>query len=201
MAFIFDSSLLADRVKFKIFAAQLHLKKLQEIKLDESNVDKIDPRVELELEIDCFLLQTLGAVDCLLMLINSRLDLGISKEKVDLATIQSALNAGTKNISLLTELHEALEYNSWLWILREFRNQTMQNPSKQVQDFLLEDGANSTWSKEQNKANSTWSKEQNKSAGNHNDYINKNLIAYFGRSLVRVSELIETIRMKEPLLK
>jgi hypothetical protein len=192
MAFSFDSSLLADRVKFKIFAAQLHLKKLQEIKLDESNVDKIDPRVELELEleIDCFLLQTLGAVDCLLMLINSRLDLGISKEKVDLATIQSALNAGTKNISLLTELHEALEYNSWLWILREFRNQTMQRPSKQVQDFLLEDGANSTWSK-----------EQNKSAGNHNDYINKNLIAYFGRSLVRVSELIETIRMKEPLLK
>ena len=189
MAFSFDSSLLADRVTFKIFAARFHLKKLQEIKLDESNVDKVDPRVELELEIDCFLLQILGAVDCLLMLINTRLDLGISKEKVDLATIQSALNAGTKNISLLTELHEALEYNSWLWILREFRNQTMQRPSKQVQDFLLEDGANSTWSK-----------EQNKSAGNHNDYINKNLIAYFDRSLVRVSELIETIRMKEPLL-
>jgi hypothetical protein len=190
MTFSFGSSLLADRVKFKIFAAQFHLKKLQENKLDESNLDKVDPRVELELEIDCFLLQILGAVDCLLMLINTRLDLGISKEKVDLATIQSALNAGTKNIGLLTELHEALEYNNWLWVLREFRNQTMQSPSKQVQDFLLEDGTNSTWSK-----------EQNESEGIHNDYINKNLLAYFNKSLVRVSELVETIRMKEPLLK
>jgi len=190
MAFSFDTSLLADRVKFKIFAAQFHLKKLQEMKLHEFNVDKLHLRVELELETDCFLLQILGAVDCLLILINTRLDLGIPKEKVDLATIQSALNAGTKNIGLLTELHEALEYNSWLWTLREFRYQTMQKPSKQVQDSLLEDGAN--W---------TWSKEQNESAGNHNDYINKNLIAYFDKSLVRVSELIETIRMKEPLLK
>ena len=192
MAFIFDSSLLADRVKFKIFAAQLHLKKLQEIKLDESNVDKIDPRVELELEleIDCFLLQTLGAVDCLLMLINSRLDLGISKEKVDLATIQSALNAGTKNISLLTELHEALEYNSWLWILREFRNQTMQKPSKEVQDFLLED-----------RSTSTSSIDQNKSTGNYDEYINNNLVDYFERNLGRVRELIDIIRMKESLLK
>src|SRR4029079_9823519 len=139
MAFSFDSSLLADRVKFKIFAAQIHLKKLRDIKVDESNVDNVDPRVELELEIDCFLLQILGAVDCLLMLINTRLDLGISIEKVDLATIQSALNAATKNIGLFTEIREALEHNSWIWILREFRNQMMQKPSKEVQDFLLED--------------------------------------------------------------
>ena len=190
MASNFDSSLLTDRVKFKVFAAQMHLNKLQEIKIDELNVDKVDPRVPLELEIDCFLSQILGSVDCLLMLINTRLDLGISIEKVDLATIQSALNSGTKNIGLLTELHEALEHNSWLWILREFRNQTMQRPSKEVQDFLLED-----------RATSTSSKDQNKSTGNYDEYINKNLLAYFERSLGRVRELIDIIRMKESLLK
>ena len=190
MASNFDSSLLTDRVKFKVFAAQMHLNKLQEIKIDELNVDKVDPRVLLELEIDCFLSQILGAVDCLLMLINTRLDLGISIEKVDLATIQSALNPGTKNIGLLTELHEALEHNSWLWILREFRNLTMQRPSKGVQDFLFED-----------RATSTSSRDQDKSTGNYDEYINKNLLAYFERSLGRVRELIDIIRMKESLLK
>lgn len=190
MASNFDSSLLTDRVKFKVFAAQMHLNKLQEIKIDELNKDKVDPRVPLELEIDCFLSQILGAVDCLLMLINTRLDLGISIEKVDLATIQSALNARTKNIGLLTELHEALEHNSWLWILREFRNQTMQRPSKEVQDFLLED-----------RATLTSSRDQDKSTGNYDQYINKNLLAYFEWSLGRVRELIDIIRMKESLLK
>src|SRR4026207_42692 len=190
MASNFDSSLLSDRVKFKLFAAQTHLNKLQEIKLDQRNMDRVDVRVPLELEIDCFLSQILGAVDCLLMLINTRLDLGISIEKVDLATIQSALNAGTKNIGLLTELREALEYNSWLWILREFRYQTMQIPSKEVQDFLLED-----------RSTSTSSMDQNKSTGNYDEYINKNLVDYFERTLGIVRELIDIIRMKESLLK
>ncbi|CAN5516418.1 hypothetical protein BH18THE1_BH18THE1_03370 [soil metagenome] len=190
MASNYDSSLLIDRVKFKLFAAQMHLNRLQEIKIDQRNVDKVDPRVPLELEIDCFLSQILGAVDCLLILINARLDLGISIEKVDLATIQSALNAGTKNIGLLIELHEALEHNSWLWILREFRNQTMQRSSKEVQDFLLED-----------RATSTSLKNQNISAGNYDEYINKNLVAYFERSLGSVRELIDIIRMKDSLLK
>jgi len=190
MASNFDSSLLTDRVRFKLFAAQMHLNKLQEINIDQLIVDKVDPSIPLELEIDCFLSQILGAVDCLLMLINTRLDLGISIEKVDLATIQSALNAGTKNIGLLTELHEATERNSWLWILREFRNQTMQRPSKEVQDFLLED-----------RATSTSSKDQNKSAGTYDEYINKNLVTYFERSLGKVMELIDIIRMKESLLK
>lgn len=190
MASNFESSLLTDRVNFKLFAAQMHLNKLKEIKIDQLNADKVDPRVPLELEIDCFLSQILGAVDCLLMLINTRLDLGISIEKVDLATIQSALNAGTKNIGLLTELREALEHNSWLWILREFRNQTMRRPSKEVQDFLLED-----------RPTLTSSKDQNKSTGSYDEYINKNLVSYFERNLGRVTELVDIIRMKDSLLK
>jgi hypothetical protein len=100
------------------------------------------------------------------------------------------LNAGTKNIGLLTELREALAHNSWLWILREFRNQMMQKPSKEVQDFLLED-----------RSTSTSSIDQNKSTGNYDEYINNNLVDYFERNLGRVRELIDIIRMKESLLK
>ena len=37
MASNFDSSLLSDRVKFKLFAAQMHLNKLQEINIDQRN--------------------------------------------------------------------------------------------------------------------------------------------------------------------
>ena len=103
----FDSALLRDRVEFKLFAAERHLKNLKEIQLNYPNLDDDNPLVQVELEIDCFLTQVLGAVDCLLILINTRLELGIATGKADAATVQSALNARTKNISLLTELHHA----------------------------------------------------------------------------------------------
>ncbi|HJY21971.1 MAG TPA: hypothetical protein VJ279_03745, partial [Hanamia sp.] len=100
----FDANLLTDRVEFKLFGAEIHLNNLLEIQLNYSNFEKDNPVVQAELEIDCFLAQILGALDCLLTLINTRLELGIAIGKVDQATIQSALNARTKNISLLTEL-------------------------------------------------------------------------------------------------
>jgi hypothetical protein len=179
----FDSNILKDRVEFKLYGAEIHLNNLQEIQLNFSNMEKDNPVVQAELEIDCFLAQILGAVDCLLILINTRLELGIAIGKVDQATIQSALNARTKNISLLTELSQASEHNGWLWILKEFRNQTMQRPSKEAQALLFDDRTTSITSK------------------HPKELINKNLISYFQQSLIRVRELVNTISMKEPLLK
>ncbi|MGE5821356.1 MAG: hypothetical protein ACM31M_02075 [Nitrososphaerota archaeon] len=102
-----------------------------------------------------------------MLLINTRLELGIDSGKVDIATIQSALNAITKNISLLTDLHQGSEHNSWLWILKDFRNQIMQRPSKEVQDLLFEDMTTSI-------------KERlNMSICTSDEYINKNIIRYF----------------------
>jgi len=178
----FDSNILTDRVEFKVYGAEIHLNNLQEIQLNYSNMENDNPVVQAELEIDCFLAQILGAVDCLLILINTRLELGIAIGKVDQATIQSALNARTKNISLLTELSQASEHNGWLWILKEFRNQTMQRPSKEAQALLFDDRTTSIRSKDPK------------------ELINKNLISYFQQSLNRVSELVNTVRMKEPLL-
>lgn len=169
MASKFYSNLLLDRVEFKLFAAEKHLNNLKEFELNFPNIEKNDVAIqmELEMEIDCFLAQLLGSLDCLLLLINTRLELGIDSGKVDIATIQSALNAITKNISLLTDLHQASEHNSWLWILKEFRNQIMQRPSKEVQDLLFEDMTTSI-------------KERlNMSICTSDEYINKNTIRYF----------------------
>ena len=183
-----DSNLLLDRVEFKIFAAEKHLNNLKEFELNFPNIEKIDVAIQMELEIDCFLAQLLGSLDCLLLLINTRLELGIASGKVDIATIQSALNARTKNISLLTDLHQASEHNSWLWILKEFRNQTMQRPSREVQDLLFED------------TTTTLKENLNRSIRTSDKYINKNTIRYFQQSVNRVRELVKSIRMKEPLL-
>jgi hypothetical protein len=118
-----------------------------------------------------------------LTLINTRLELGIAIGKVDQATIQSALNARTKNISLLTELSQASQHNGWLWVLKEFRDQTMQRPSKEAQAVLFDDRTTSITSKDPK------------------ELINKNLVLYFQQSVNRVRELVNNVRMKEPLLK
>lgn len=182
------SDLLSDMVEFKIFAAKKHLSNLQEIRLERQHTQGIDPVIQREMEIDCFLAQILGTLDSLLMVINTRLDLGIASERVDLATIQSALNARTKNISLLTDMHQASEYNEWLWVLKEFRNLTMQRPSKDVMYFLFGDARPTKG-------------YQNDTIRSSDDFVNKNLIRYFQQSLKQVLELVNSIRMKEPMLK
>ena len=186
----FDSGLLRDRVEFKLYAAETHLKNLKEIQLNYPNVEEDNPSVQVELEIDCFLNQVLGAVDCLLILINTRLELGIAAGKVDVATVQSALNARTKNISLLTELHQALEHDRWLWTLIEFRNQTMQWPSMEAHALVFHD-----------ETATITSLHHRKSKHDSTVFVVKNLTAFFEQSVKRLRELINTIRMKESLLK
>jgi len=189
MASHIDSDILSDRVEFKIFAAEEHLNNLQEIQSYHLVAQKVNPAIQMEIEIDCFLAQILGTLDCLLLLINTKLELGIASERVDLATIQSALNARTKNIGLLTDMHQASAHNGWLWVLKEFRNLTMQRPSKDAQYLLFDDIVSST------------ADSQSETIRPSNESINKNLIRYFQQSLQRVRELVNSIRMKEPMLK
>lgn len=184
-----DSDPLLDRVEFKIFAAQQHLINLQEIRTKNVGAREIHPAIQMEMEIDCFLSQIIGTLDCLLLSINTKLELGIAAKRVDLATIQSALNARTKNISLLTDMHQASAHNGWLWILNEFRNLTMQKPSKDAQYLLIDEYDTLT------------SDNQDKRIQPSEEFINKNLIRYFQHSLQRVRELVNNIRDKEPMLK
>ncbi len=189
MASYIDSDILLDRVEFKIFSAEEHLKNLQEIQSYHLDAQKVDPAIRMEIEIDCFLAQILGTLDCLLLLINTKLELGIASEGVDLATVQSALNARTKNIGLLTDMHQASAHNGWLWVLKEFRNLTMQRPSKDAQYLLFDDISSSTKG------------YQSETIRPSDESINKNLIGYFQQSLQRVRGLVNSIRMKEPMLK
>ena len=80
MASYIDSDILLDRVEFKIFAAEERLNNLQEIKSYHLVAQKVNPAIRMEIEIDCFLAQILGTLDCLLLLINTKLELGIASE-------------------------------------------------------------------------------------------------------------------------
>lgn len=184
------SNLLIDRVDLKLYVAEKLLNNLQEIVEKYQNMENENIELQMEMDIDCFLVQILGAMDALLIQIDTRLELGIATEKVDLDTIQSALNARTKNISLVTDLYEASEYNSWLWRLKEFRNQTMQRPAVQVQDHFFK-----------NISKDISPEQLTKSTADPGEYLNENLIPYFQESVRRVRQLVNAIRMKEPLLK
>lgn len=184
--------LLVDRVEFKLHAAEHHLINLKEIEIKYVDTSKKALRVQSEMETDCFLAQIVGAIDALLVQININLGLGIAIEKVDLSTVQSALNSGTKNIDLLTELYQASSYDNWFWLLKELRNQSMHRTMLQrTQDY-----DSST-----DKTKISISKQRTKFTVNPSDFIHKELIQYFQESIQRVRDLVKTIRMKDALLK
>src|ERR671921_2132589 len=115
--------LLNDRVEFKLYASEQHLNRLKEIENAYGDIAKDNARIEVEMEVDCFLLQLEGAVDSLLFQINDRLDLGIPTDHVNFANVQSALSAKTKKIDLLSPLDRARQQGNWYYVLSEQRNQ------------------------------------------------------------------------------
>jgi hypothetical protein len=118
--------------------------------------------VRVEMEIDCFLAQIVGAIDALLVQINMTLGLGIAIDKTDIYSVQSALSAKTKNIDLLTELNQAANHDNWFWLLKELRTQSMHR----TRVFIP--------------------KQQRKSTVNPDDYMQIELIQYFQESIQRV---------------
>jgi hypothetical protein len=165
-----------DRVEFKLYAAQFHLNNLVSLedKLIGNNMIGNMGSLQIEVEIDCFLAQIIAAIDALLVQINNEMGLGIGIEKVDLSTVQSALNSKTKNIDLLSELHRASDYNNWMWLLRKLRSETLHRN--------LMSG---------NRQKLTLKLDEN---------IDKELVEYFEKALQSVRALVFRIRSKEPLL-
>jgi hypothetical protein len=176
MSFGYSNGNHVDRVKFKLVAAQFHLNNLASLE-DEWISDNMISNMKLhqiEVEIDCFLAQIVAAIDALLVQINNELGLGIDIEKVDLSTVQSALNAKTKDIDLLSELHLASDYNHWIWRLRKLRNETL------YRNLMSGDRRKLTLKLDEN--------------------IDKELIEYFQKALQNVRALVSGIRSKQPLL-
>ena len=189
--------LLNDRVEFKLYAAEQHLNRLKEIENAYGDIAKDNARIEVEMEVDCFLSQLTGAVDSLLFQINDRLDLGIPTDRVNFADVQSALSAKTKKIDLLSPLDRARQHGNWYYMLSELRNQLVHKtflkkvitpihdlpPPKPRQvrflNILAEFEGNNPF-----------------------DYImDMEVTQYLEKSLQQVRELIFSIRTSEPLLQ
>jgi hypothetical protein len=186
--------LLNDRIEFKLYAAEQHLNRLKEIENAYGDIAKDNARIEVEMEVDCFLSQLVGAVESLLFQINDRLDLGIPTDRVNIANVQSALSAKTKKIDLLAPLDTARQQGNSYYMLSALRNQLVYRtflkkvisvqdlPPKPLQVRFLN--------------------IQLESEGNPFDRImDMEVIQYLEKSLQQVRELIFVIRASEPLLQ
>ena len=188
--------LLNDRVEFKLYAAERHLIRLKEIENAYGDIAKDDARIEVEMEVDCFLSQLVGAVDSLLFQINDRLDLGIPTDRVNFADVQSALSAKTKKIDLLSPLYVATQQGNWYHVLRELTNQLVRRTFLKkvisVHDLLPPKPRQVRF------LNVPGESEE----GNPFDRImNMQVIQYLEKSLQQVRDLIFSIRASEPSLQ
>lgn len=188
------SQLLGDRVAFRLHVAEHHLNRLKEIESLHGGIAKNQDRLEVEMDIDCFLSQIIGAVDSLLFQINSAFDLGISPNRVTFNEVQSGLSAKTKQISLLDELDKARQPGNWYSVLSELRNQSMHRTFLKkvvtVQDFPAKP------------AEIRFMKSQGDIEGNPIEHVmQEEVIPYLDKSLQQVSSMIDAIRKKSPLLE
>jgi hypothetical protein len=187
--------LLNDRVEFKLYAAEQHLNRLKEIENAYGDIAKDNARIEVEMEVDCFLSQLVGAVDSLLFQINERLDLELPTDRVNFADVQSALSAKTKKIDLLSPLDRARQQGNWYYMLSELRSQLVHRtflkkvisvhdlPPKPRQVRFL-------------------NIQREFEGGNPFDRVmDMEVIQYLEKNLQQVRELIFSIRTSEPSLQ
>ena len=173
------SKFLSDRVRFKLYACQRHLKNLKNIESKYENLASADVRLGAEIEIDCLLSQMIGTVDSLLIEINDKLELGISIDKVEIVAVLSGLLAKTKKIELLEDLDNASQYGNWYWLVQQLRNYSFHSSL-----ILIP-------------ANSTRLYLPRMPTSSVNDSTSIELIPYLEQSLNNLKKLIENIRMKE----
>jgi hypothetical protein len=188
--------LLNDRVEFKLYAAEQHLNRLIEIENAYGDIAKYNARIEVEMEVDCFLSQLIGAVDSLLFQINDRLDLGISPDHVNFANVQSALSAKTKKIDLLSPLDRARQHGNWYYMLTELRNQLVHKT------FLI--NVIPTHDFQPKPRQVRFLNVLREFDGNNNPsepVMDMEVTRYLEKGLQRVRELIFSIRASEPSLQ
>jgi hypothetical protein len=163
-----------DRISFKLYSCQLHLKNLKDFELKYKDLTSSDVRTSIEMEIDSFIFQMIGTVDSLLFKINNKFRLSIPDDSIEIDKVQSALSAETKSFDLLNDLNEANQEGNWYWTIKQLRNYSLDNSLISQDAFEL-------------LANYT--------------KTNMKLIPYFEQSLNHLEKLIENIRIREPMLQ
>ena len=180
-----------DRVQFKLYAAQKQLDRLKEIHRNKKDISRDEDFVDVEITIDCFFAEIIGAIDSFLFQINKKLGLGLEPDNVYKRTIKERLNSLGRNQNLLEELDNASTEGNWYWQLNEYRNHSVHRSvihrmrnydpfDKEVTIHLLNNPCRMTFNPE--------------------DYMQKDVISYFDESLRNVQNLIDSIKMKEPIL-
>ena len=189
--------LLDDRVEFKLYAAEQHLNRLKEIENVYGDIAKYNARIEVEMEVDCFLSQLVGAVDSLLFQINDRLDLGIPTERVNFANVQSALSAKTKKIDLLSPLDRGRQHGNWYYMLSELRNQLVYRTFLKKVIIPIHDVP----PKPRQVRFLNVLREFEEVNPSDDNIMDMEVIQYLEKSLQQVRELISSIRAGEPFLQ
>jgi hypothetical protein len=116
----------SDRIIFKLFACEQHLKNIKNIKLQHGDLLSKDERVGAEMEIDSLISQMIGTVDSLLFRIIDRFQLtGIQGDRIEIPTVISGLEAQSEGIELAKELQDANLQGGSYWRLKDLRNYSL----------------------------------------------------------------------------
>jgi len=118
-------TLLENRIEFKFYAAEKHLHRLSDMQARGETPNNSDGRLNWEIEIEELLFHLIGAMDCLLVRINERLNLRLEIRKVTAINICKKLRLKKRN-DLIKELWDLVNphnpVHSWLKILTDLRN-------------------------------------------------------------------------------
>jgi hypothetical protein len=109
-----------------MFACEEHLKNLENIKSQHTDLLSKDVRVRAEMEIDSLISQMLGTFDCLLLRIIDNFQLsGIPRDRMEFNKVVSGLSAESKGVELAGELQKANHEGNWYWMLKHLRNYSL----------------------------------------------------------------------------
>jgi hypothetical protein len=176
------NSLLENRIEFKFYAAEKHLQALTDMQAKGETPNNSVGRLNWELEIEELLFHLVGAMDCLLVRINERLNLGLENRKVNAINVCKKLRLKKRN-DLIKELWYLLNphnrVRSWLKILTDLRNTGMH---RSIINISFARGNMNITFVEDPQADS-------------------DIIPYLDDHIQRMRDLIDNIIRKEPLLR
>ena len=174
--------LLENRIEFKFYAAEKHLQALIDMQAKGETPNNSVGRLNWELEIEELLFHLVGAMDCLLVRINERLNLGLENRKVNAINVCKKLRLKKRN-DLIKELWYLLNphnrVRSWLKILTDLRNTGMH---RSIINISFAGGNMNITFVEDPQADS-------------------DIIPYLDDHIQRMRDLIDNIIRKEPLLR
>lgn len=175
-------ALLENRIEFRFYAAEKHLQALTDMQAKGETPNNSVGRLNWELEIEELLFHLVGAMDCLLVRINERLNLGLENRKVNAINVCKKLRLKKRN-DLIKELWYLLNphnrVRSWLKILTDLRNTGIH---RSIINISFAGGNMNISFVEDPQADS-------------------DIIPYLDDHIQRMRDLIDNIIRKEPLLR